>query len=657
MPRQADCGVGGVRLSEKRRLTSKAERHALFVAANGMCQMCGANLPDDWHADHIIPFSITKRTHFTEMQALCPKCNTRKGAKLMTDGSSNLRQHQQRLTDELENLTSAEFNQAISINKAFLILANVVPGGGKTKLATILAKAFYKMNVLVLVPRLTLAKQIDESFSAEKIDAYAMIKGWEDNPTKGMRGIICTHSMASRNAPRLAYYMATSGKDWLVIVDECHHLRKNKAEEIEGDTDLGGNISAASIREYIYPRAKVIMRMSGTFSTKTDLIDGVQYEERVVGDSTYYDPNWEESADIYIDYTRKQALKEKAIVPVKFYHMDGEAKFTKNGLPDELKISVENEREARDTLWAALKTEFADQMVLNALENYKGFVRSFPQAKMIVVCADQRKAEAVQKLIQQQSKLNVYLAITDNSNSLDEIDQFKSAKNGAVLVTVAMAYEGLDVPDVSHLVGLTYYRSDGWIHQMFGRAWRKTSWKKLCHIWVPNDLMMNRIISQIRDEQIELTEIRTSGGDGPGGGGGGDRGVVPLESEATDLHAEHLDPDAGIAESTNECLEMLSAQFGIDKENKSLRGIINDSLRGQIGIKRPVKRFDELSATQKYEYLRSKIKDWCRKTNNGEFGKAERQMLIRYWPNGIGTATLDMLQRAWSDIKCGKFRV
>jgi superfamily II DNA or RNA helicase len=644
-------------VSEKRRLTNSKERHALYLAADGKCEMCRITLPDNWHADHIVPFSVTKQTHYTEMQALCPSCNTKKGAKIMGKQILTLRQHQQILTDELDNLSSAEFNEAVRTKNAFLILANVVPGGGKTKLATILAKAFYKMNVLVLVPRLTLAKQIDEAFNAEGIEAIAMVNGWENNPSKGTRGVICSHSMASRNAANLGSHMARSGKDWVVIIDECHHLRKNKAENTGDDTDLGGNISGAEIRKYILPKAKVIMRMSGTFSTRNDLIDGVHYEERIVGDSSIYDPNWQESADIYIDYTRKQALKEQAIVPVKFYHMDGEAKFTKDGELDEQKLSVENERDARNVLFAALKTEFADQMVINALDNYKTYVKSFPQAKMIIVCTDQPKADLVKKLVQRQSRFNVYLAITDNPNSLDEIEQFKADKSGSILVTVAMAYEGLDVPDVSHLVGLTYYRSDGWIHQMFGRAWRKTDWKKLCHIWVPDDLMMNRIIKQIRDEQIELTEIRAGGERAGGTGGGGERSLVPLESEATDLHAEHLDAEAGIEQSTNECMEVLSSQFGISNSRDKLRKLVEDALRDQVGVKTKVRRFDELTATQKYEYLRNKIKDWCRRTNEGEHGKAEKQMLIRYWPNGIGTATLDMLHRAWTDIINRKFRV
>jgi len=62
-------------------LTSKKLRAALWIAADGKCQMCGIDLPDDWHADHIIPFAITRKTNVHEMQALCPECNIRKGKK------------------------------------------------------------------------------------------------------------------------------------------------------------------------------------------------------------------------------------------------------------------------------------------------------------------------------------------------------------------------------------------------------------------------------------------------------------------------------------------------------------------------------------------------------------------------------------------------
>lgn len=64
-----------------RRLTSKRLRAALWIAANGKCQLCGIELPDNWHADHVIPWSKSGTTNVHDMQALCPKCNLIKGAK------------------------------------------------------------------------------------------------------------------------------------------------------------------------------------------------------------------------------------------------------------------------------------------------------------------------------------------------------------------------------------------------------------------------------------------------------------------------------------------------------------------------------------------------------------------------------------------------
>src|SRR6516162_3056793 len=63
-------------------LRSIALRNALWLAAGGKCQMCGCDLPKDWHADHIDPYCATGRTNVHAMQALCPECNLKKGAKM-----------------------------------------------------------------------------------------------------------------------------------------------------------------------------------------------------------------------------------------------------------------------------------------------------------------------------------------------------------------------------------------------------------------------------------------------------------------------------------------------------------------------------------------------------------------------------------------------
>lgn len=62
-------------------LTSKSLRALIYVAADGRCKICGVQLPSGWHADHKIPFKETKTTNVHDMQALCPACNLKKGAK------------------------------------------------------------------------------------------------------------------------------------------------------------------------------------------------------------------------------------------------------------------------------------------------------------------------------------------------------------------------------------------------------------------------------------------------------------------------------------------------------------------------------------------------------------------------------------------------
>jgi len=65
-----------------RTLRSKKLRTALWFAADGKCQRCGKQLdPENWHADHVVPWSKTRRTNVHEMQALCPDCNLRKGSQ------------------------------------------------------------------------------------------------------------------------------------------------------------------------------------------------------------------------------------------------------------------------------------------------------------------------------------------------------------------------------------------------------------------------------------------------------------------------------------------------------------------------------------------------------------------------------------------------
>jgi len=64
---------------EPRRFSPR-KRVALYLAAEGRCAICGAELAPGWHADHVVAHARSGETAPRNGQALCPRCNHRKGA-------------------------------------------------------------------------------------------------------------------------------------------------------------------------------------------------------------------------------------------------------------------------------------------------------------------------------------------------------------------------------------------------------------------------------------------------------------------------------------------------------------------------------------------------------------------------------------------------
>jgi len=63
-----------------RTLRSKKLRAALWRMTDGKCAICGCDLPDSWHADHIVAWVKCRKTNVHEMQPACRSCNLKKGA-------------------------------------------------------------------------------------------------------------------------------------------------------------------------------------------------------------------------------------------------------------------------------------------------------------------------------------------------------------------------------------------------------------------------------------------------------------------------------------------------------------------------------------------------------------------------------------------------
>lgn len=53
----------------------------LFLLQKGCCAICNGKLLDKFHRDHIMPLVLGGSNDISNIQILCPSCNSKKGAK------------------------------------------------------------------------------------------------------------------------------------------------------------------------------------------------------------------------------------------------------------------------------------------------------------------------------------------------------------------------------------------------------------------------------------------------------------------------------------------------------------------------------------------------------------------------------------------------
>lgn len=470
---------------EQRTLRSKKLRARLYYSQNGQCAMCGCELPDTWHADHIIPHSVSHRTNVHEMQALCPLCNLKKGTKM-------LRKHQL----DMQRIARKIRSQGETKN----ILVDVTPGGGKSALPMILAKELAEpmgYKICWVVPRDALRAQGEHDFvDAKKRTDFGhksemRASGNDINPSRGKAGYITTYQSIAKN-PELHAHEFRAHK-YILFLDECHHIpHKGQSDDNE-----------AKYYEAIRPLvelAEIRIFASGTLERHDDnKIAFLPYGRNTNAEIIDWSPRngWE-----FIRYSRKDALEESAIVPLHFHIMDGRAKWLdiKTGeIRDIDSIADAPLKDQAKALRTVLETEYAYQLLdkcVSAWREYKDYI--YPSARMLVVSPNITVAGDYCKYLKKQG-LNTLIATSEDSDEAkDNIDSYKAGKVD-ILVTVGMAYEGLDVPQITHVACLTNIRSKPWIEQCICRANRtdKDGGKTHGYIYYPDEPKMKDIIGKI----------------------------------------------------------------------------------------------------------------------------------------------------------------
>lgn len=507
----------------KRRKLTKKERALLWYTADGKCQMCGDPLPDVWHADHVVPFVISKKTNVHEMQALCPKCNLRKGDRM------TLRQHQQDMMSICKEILTSSKDMQIT-----KIICDVTPGGGKSALPIILAHKLIPLKfdkICWVVPRSSLRQQGEEAF-IDQFFRKPFILGHintirqsvnDINPSRGLSGFITTYQAIAQD-PRLLS-QEFDRFNYILFLDEPHHIRKNSILE---------RALIPSVN-----RAGLIVLASGTLERHDkEQIAFVDYRQTTNG----LIPNLEDlDHQRIIKYPRRVALSEKAILPLEFIPSDGMAEWVnRDGEAQSVDSFYDDDADIKAALKTVLETSFALQLIDKTVEHWRGHKKFvFLYAKLLVVSPNIRVAKIY---VDHLKSLGVNCAIVhskqDDKNVQRTIKRFKKGSLDA-LVTVAIAYEGLDVPEITHVACLTHYRSFPWLAQCFARSVRISGEKERGFIFTPDDPDINRVIEALRLEQLGLAKEVSEKGENGKENGDNDiiDGIIPQGSLLTQSRA------------------------------------------------------------------------------------------------------------------------
>jgi superfamily II DNA or RNA helicase len=430
---------GGAGENDRRRFSS-GERAALYLAADGKCSECGAELRRGWHADHVRPWSHGGQTDMTNGQALCPECNLRKG-----DRVNDLRLWQQRAIDQYIAEAKQDF------------LLEATPGAGKTRFAAVLAR---KLLDLGTIERIAVVVPTD-ALRLQWCDATAgliKLRAMDDSMAakRGYDGVVVSYPQLARGTSADLLRREFSRHPTLGIFDEVHHAGKQRAwaDGLTSAFDL-------SARR---------LSLTGTpWRRDNRPIPYVTYgEDRLV------------RVDYHYRYAA--AVNDRVCRPIVFHAHTGDARWADCGQVWEAHVDEELDEEktgaALDTLYHP-DQQWMPAMLAKAAAALDDLRTEVPDAAGIVWAESKWLADRYAKLLHAitgEEPTVVHSGETDKDarDAKAKIDDFRTGHK-RWLVSVQMVSEGVDIPRLS--VGLFAAKklTPLFFRQAVGRIVRKRS--------------------------------------------------------------------------------------------------------------------------------------------------------------------------------------
>jgi superfamily II DNA or RNA helicase len=466
-------------MTSQRRRFSAREHADLYLAADGLCEECGAKLEPGWHADHRQPWSRGGVTDVINGRALCPPCNRKKGNSV-----SGLREWQQRAKDAFLAADKQNF------------LVSATPGAGKTRFALDLARdlvdAGRVQRVAIVVPSDTLRTQW-----ADKGDEYGLplipVSDATDYEKSGYRGFVLSYQQLRNGANllRRATRLPT-----LAIIDEIHHAG-------EGDHYTWGDDLKQALE---YARYRIALTGTPWRRDKYSPIPFVEYGE-------------DGRVKVDVAYEYGEAVADGVCRPIEFHAYDGEANWRDPNLPTPL-VSVNLTEVGKPDVGIALSTVFEPAspwirtLLTKGAEALDALREEVPDAGGLVVADDQYSAAQYAKVLKAITGEMPALATVDVPDAKEVIKRFKEGSQ-RWLVAVRMVSEGVDIPRLAVGVYATRSRTPLLFRQIVGRFVRiRTDTDPNALLFIPAIEEFVSLAREIEEElrhQLEREAERTTG--------------------------------------------------------------------------------------------------------------------------------------------------
>ncbi len=455
------------------------------------------------------------------------------------------------------------------------VLAAVTPGGGKSLLPVIMAAHLIRAGtidrVCWIVPRDSLRLQAEEAFIDPlwrgALDHAIALRAAENSRDlcRGLQGYITTYQAVAA-APQL-HLQEFKRHRYLIAIDELHHLPAVFDTDRHTVTEEETSWSRAILP--LLECAAVRLLMSGTL----ERADGkpilflpyrAPHGARKMREIDFKASGW-----AVVGYSRRQALAEKAILPVTFGAMDGTAAWLDAAREPRAVDALSRPGDhMRPALFTALRTGFATAMLreaYRACREHRAKRRAelkIPDGtetrglgKLLVIAPDQTTARQYVDTLRgwmpsRQASQMVRLAISENKDAHEAVAAFRMRAEPAVLVSVAMAYEGMDCPSISHVACLTHIRSRPWLEQAIARATRVDPHagayeRQSAVVYHPSDPLFEQFRRLIETQQGTRAMIRARGKQRElpfDNSHEREPEIVPLESNATALRFAMVAP-------------------------------------------------------------------------------------------------------------------